>query len=134
MRTRHDSRGPISTRHRVLIVGGGFGGVYAARNLGADDRVGVTIVDRRNFHLFQPLLYQLATGTLSAGEITQPLRSMFGRRKNTSVILGEAVGLDPDRREVRLPVGGTLGYDSLVVATGGTSPRAGSRAAPTLRA
>jgi NADH dehydrogenase len=108
-------------RHRTLIVGGGFGGVYAARNLGGDRRVEVTIVDRRNFHLFQPLLYQVATGALSPSEITQPLRSMLGRRKNTTVLLGEAVALDPDRHQVRLSDGGTIGYDSLVVATGAGS-------------
>ena len=109
-------------QHRTLIIGGEFGGVYAARNLGADRRIDVTIVDRRNFHLFQPLLYQVATGALGPSEITQPLRSMFGRRKNTTVLLGEAVALDPDRREVRLSDGGTIRYDSLIVATGaGTS-------------
>ena len=108
--------------HRVLIVGGGFGGVYAARNLGADRRIEITIVDRHNYHLFQPLLYQVATGALSPSEITQPLRSMLGRGPNTTVLLGEAIGLDPDRREVRLSDCGTIGYDSLVVATGaGTS-------------
>jgi NADH:ubiquinone reductase (H+-translocating) len=111
-----------SGRHRVLIVGGGFAGVYAVRNLGGDPRIEVTLVDRRNFHLFQPLLYQVATGALSPGDITQPLRSMLGLRKNTTVLLGEAVALEPDRREVRLSDGGKIGYDSLVVATGaGTS-------------
>jgi NADH:ubiquinone reductase (H+-translocating) len=111
-----------SERHRVLIIGGGFGGLYAARNLGADRRIDVTLVDRRNFHLFQPLLYQVATGALGASEITQPLRALLGRRKNTTVLLGEAVDLEPMCREVRLSDGATLGYDTLVVATGaGTS-------------
>jgi NADH dehydrogenase len=104
--------------HRVLIVGGGFGGLYAARELGKDRRLDVTLVDRRNFHLFQPLLYQVATGALSPGEIAQPLRSILRKRKNTTVLLGEAVGLDPDRGEVRLSDGGPIGYDTLVVATG----------------
>ena len=69
-----------TTRHRVVIVGGGFGGLYAAKGLGGDARVQVTLVDRRNFHLFQPLLYQVATGALSPGEIAQPLRSILRRR------------------------------------------------------
>ena len=105
-------------RHRVLIVGGGFGGLYAARRLSRDDRVALTLVDRRNFHLFQPLLYQVATGALSPGEIAQPLRSIFRRRPNTTVLLGEAVALDPVRGEVGLSDGGPIGYDSLIVATG----------------
>jgi NADH:ubiquinone reductase (H+-translocating) len=105
-------------RHRVVVVGGGFGGLYAAKELGKDERVSVTLVDRRNHHLFAPLLYQVATGALGPGEIAQPLRSILRRNANTTVLLGEAKGLDPDRREVRLDDGGTLGYDSLVVATG----------------
>jgi NADH dehydrogenase len=107
-----------SARHRVLVVGGGFGGLYAARHLSRDDRVDVTLVDRRNFHLFQPLLYQVATGALSPGEIAQPLRSIFRKRPNTTVLLGEAVALDPDAREVGMSDGGPIGYDSLIVATG----------------
>ena len=105
-------------RHRVLIVGGGFGGLYAARRLSRDDRVTVTLVDRRNFHLFQPLLYQVATGALAPGEIAQPLRSIFRKRPNTTVLLGEACTLDPVRREVGMSDGGPIGYDSLIVATG----------------
>jgi NADH dehydrogenase len=104
--------------HRVAIVGGGFGGLYAARNLGIDPEVRVTLVDRRNFHLFQPLLYQVATGALSPGDIAQPLRSVLRKQRNTTVILGEAVGLDPDRREVLIADGGPIAYDSLIVATG----------------
>jgi len=104
--------------HRVLIVGGGFGGLNAARVLGRDPRVTVTLVDRRNFHLFQPLLYQVATGAISPGDIAQPLRSILRRRQNTTVLLGEAVGIDPDRRHVLLSDGGPLGYDTLIVATG----------------
>ena len=105
-------------RHRVLIVGGGFGGLYAARELGKDDRVEVTLVDRRNHHLFTPLLYQVATGAISPGDIAQPLRSILRRQTNTTVLLGEAVDLDPGAREVRLADGGTLPYDSLIVAAG----------------
>jgi NADH dehydrogenase len=109
---------PASVRHRVLIVGGGFGGLYAARELGKDDRVAVTLVDRRNHHLFAPLLYQVATGALSPGEIAQPLRSVLRRQANTTVLLGEAKGLDADRRELRLDDGAMLAYDTLIVATG----------------
>ena len=104
--------------HRVLIVGGGFGGLYAARELGKDERVAVTLVDRRNHHLFAPLLYQVATGALAPGEIAQPLRSILRKNPNTTVLLGEATGLDAVRRALRLNDGGTLGYDSLIVATG----------------
>jgi NADH dehydrogenase len=106
------------SRHRVLVVGGGFGGLYAARRLSRDERVDLTIVDRRNFHLFQPLLYQVATGALSPGEIAQPLRSIFRKRKNTTVLLGEAIGLEPAKREVLMSDGGPIPYDTLIVATG----------------
>ena len=104
--------------HRVTIVGGGFAGLYAARSLGIDPEVRLTLVDRRNFHLFQPLLYQVATGALSPGDIAQPLRSILRKQRNTTVILGEAVGIDPDRREVILADGGPIPYDTLIVATG----------------
>jgi NADH:quinone reductase (non-electrogenic) len=107
-----------TTRHRVLVIGGGFGGLYAARRLSRDDRVAVTLVDRRNFHLFQPLLYQVATGALSPGEIAQPLRSIFRRNPATTVLLGEAIALDPAGRSVGLSDGGPIAYDSLIVATG----------------
>jgi NADH dehydrogenase len=105
-------------RHRVLIVGGGFAGLYAARSLRSDPEVAVTLLDRRNFHLFQPMLYQVATGALSPGEIAQPLRSVLSRQRNATVILGEAVGLDVDRREVLVSDGGPIPYDTLIVATG----------------
>ena len=103
---------------RIVIVGGGFGGLYAAKGLGNDWRVEVTLVDRRNFHLFQPLLYQVATGALSPGEIAQPLRSILRKQKNTTVLLGKATRIDPDEREVILSDGGAIPYDTLVVATG----------------
>jgi NADH dehydrogenase len=105
-------------RHHVVIVGGGFAGLYAARQLGRAREVDLTVVDRRNFHLFQPLLYQVATGALSPGEIAQPLRSILRRERNTTVLLGEAVRLDPERREVILSDGGPIRYDTLIVATG----------------
>ena len=104
--------------HRVLIIGGGFGGLNAARVLGRDPRVAVTLVDRRNFHTFQPLLYQVATGAISPGDIAQPLRSILRRNANTTVLLGEAIGIDVERREVTLSDGGPVGYDTLIVATG----------------
>ena len=104
--------------HRVVIVGGGFGGLYAARGLGRDPRLSVTLVDRRNYHLFQPLLYQVATGALAPSEIAQPLRSILRRNANTTVLLGEAVGIDPERREVLLSDGGPIPYDTLIVASG----------------
>jgi NADH dehydrogenase len=105
-------------RHRVLIVGGGFGGLYAAKELGRDERVEVTVVDRRNHYLFTPLLYQVATGAVSPGDIAQPLRSILRRQRNTTVLLGEAVDVDPARREVQLSDGGPIAYDTLIVATG----------------
>ena len=105
-------------RHRVAIVGGGFGGLYAARRLGRDDRIDLTLVDRRNHHVFQPLLYQVATGALAPGEIAQPLRSILRRNRNTTVLLGEATGIDVERREVEMSDGGPIPYDTLVVATG----------------
>jgi NADH:ubiquinone reductase (H+-translocating) len=107
-----------AARHRVLIVGGGFGGLYAAKELGRDQRVEVTLVDRRNHYLFTPLLYQVATGAVSPGDIAQPLRSILRRQANTTVLLGEAVDLDPVRREVRLSDGGPIAYDTLIVAAG----------------
>jgi NADH dehydrogenase len=113
-----EAAGRRSERHRVVIVGGGFGGLYAARSLGHDPEVAVTLVDRRNFHLFQPLLYQVATGALSPGEIAQPLRSILRKQRNTTVILGEAVDLDVESHKVVLADGGPIEYDSLIVATG----------------
>ncbi|HLH00160.1 MAG TPA: NAD(P)/FAD-dependent oxidoreductase [Bryobacteraceae bacterium] len=108
----------MEAKHRVLILGGGFGGLYAAKALKRAP-VQVTLLDRRNFHLFQPLLYQVATGSLSPGEIASPLRSVFRRQQNTQVLLGEAVDLDPHRRRVILAEG-EIEYDSLIVATGST--------------
>jgi NADH:quinone reductase (non-electrogenic) len=110
---------PVSRAHRVVVVGGGFAGLYATRNLRrGGDRVDVTLVDRRNHHLFQPMLYQVATGALSPGEIAQPLRSIFRTQRNTTVLLGEAVDIDAERREITLSDGGPIPYDTLIVATG----------------
>jgi NADH dehydrogenase len=103
--------------HRVAIVGGGFGGLYAAKELGRLPGVQVTLIDKRNFHLFQPLLYQVATGTLSPADISSPLRGILSGNKNTSVLLDEVVDLDPAQQTLVLR-GGELVYDTLVVATG----------------
>ncbi len=106
----------MESRHRVVILGGGFGGLYAAKAL-ARAPVDVTLVDRRNFHLFQPLLYQVATGALSPGEIASPLRAILWRQRNTSVLMAEAVDLDASGRRLILSEG-DLAYDTLIVATG----------------
>src|ERR1700693_5084885 len=105
--------------HRVVIVGGGFGGLYAARILKRAD-IDLTLIDRRNFHLFQPLLYQVATGALSPGEIASPLRYVLNRQKNTRVLLGEVVDIDAAGRRVVLQDGSSVPYDTLIVATGST--------------
>jgi len=103
---------------RVVIVGGGFGGLYAAQALRRAP-VHLTVVDRRNFHLFQPLLYQVASGGLSPGEITSPLRYVLRRQRNTFVLLGEVVDVDVARRRLVLS-DGEIEYDVLVVAGGAT--------------
>jgi len=103
--------------HRVVILGGGFGGLNAAQKL-KHAPVEVTLIDRRNFHLFQPLLYQVATGSLSPGEIAAPLRGVLSRQKNAQVLLGEATDIDPEGKRVILRDGAAYPYDSLIVATG----------------
>ena len=106
--------------HRVVILGGGFGGLYAAKAF-RHAPVDVTLIDRRNFHLFQPLLYQVATGSLSPGEIAAPLRSVLSRHSSVRVLLDEAVSLDAEQRRVILAgeaLSGVLPYDTLIVATG----------------
>ncbi len=104
-------------RPHVVIIGCGFGGLYAARALRSAP-VTVTVVDRTNHHLFQPLLYQVATATLSPADIAQPIRFLLRKQRNTSVILDEVVGVDPDGRVVHLMEGGALSYDYLIVAAG----------------
>jgi NADH dehydrogenase len=109
--------------HRVVVVGGGFGGLPACRFL-AHRPVEVTLIDRRNHHLFQPLLYQVATGILSSGQISPPLRKVLRRHRNVRVELAEVTGFDLDRRVVHAkspfhdPV--DVPYDSLIVAAGVT--------------
>src|SRR3954454_24093620 len=114
---------PGSRDHQVVVVGGGFGGLQAALGL-RRAAVDVTLVDRRNFHLFQPLTYQVATGALSPGEIAYPLRAIFKRDRNVRVVLAEVADFDLDARELRLrsvdgvPAPDKLTYDTLIVAGG----------------
>ncbi len=103
--------------HHVVVVGGGFGGLYASKALSRDKNVFVTLIDKRNFHLFQPLLYQVATGTLSPADISSPLRSVLNHSKNTQVLMGEVLDIDPKEKKVTLH-NQELTYDSLIVATG----------------
>ena len=105
-----------SVTHRVVIIGGGFGGLTAARALKSEP-VHITLVDRRNFHLFQPLLYQVATGALSPANIAAPLRAVLKRQSNTEVLLDEVIGIDPQNRKVQL-TGSEVEYDTLIVAAG----------------
>ena len=120
---RESLSGSEPARRRVVVVGGGFGGLQAARKLGGAP-VDVTLVDRQNFHLFQPLVYQVATGALSAAEVAAPLRGVFKRQANVRVVLAEVSGFDLERRQVlldHLPNGARgerLDYDTLVVAGG----------------
>ncbi len=107
----------MADRKRVVILGGGFGGLYAAKAL-KNAPVDVTVIDRRNYHLFQPLLYQVATGSLSPGEIAAPIRSVLNKQPNTSVLLGEAIDIDPAAKAVKLKDGAVIPYDWLIVATG----------------
>ena len=122
--------------HKILILGGGFGGLVAAQTL-KHANASVTLIDKRNFHLFQPLLYQVATGSLSPGQVASPLRAVLSRQKNTEVLLGEAVDLDPNAKKVILRDGSTFPYDSLIIATGSQTSYYGNDAwrafAPSLK-
>jgi NADH dehydrogenase len=109
----------MSTTHRVVIVGGGFGGLYAAKAF-RKIPVDLTVIDRYNYHLFQPLLYQVATGSLSPGEIASPIRHILHKQRNTRVMLGEVVDIDPAAKEVVVRSGERIPYDTLVVAAGAT--------------
>jgi NADH dehydrogenase len=126
---RGEQRGPTAQppfrqallAHRVVVVGGGFGGLHAVRKLRREP-VDITLIDRRNFHLFQPLLYQVATGALSPGEIASPLRGIFKRSRNVRVLLGDVTGFDLAGRRVLAALANgddaALPYDSLIVAGG----------------
>jgi len=105
------------TRPRVVILGGGFGGLYAARALKGEN-VSVTLIDRTNHHLFQPLLYQVATATLAATSITAPIRWLLRKQRNAEVLLEEVSAIDVEARRVSFSAGGSIEYDYLIVATG----------------
>jgi NADH dehydrogenase len=117
--------------HRIVVVGGGFGGLSVARRLARADGVDVTVVDKRNFHLFQPLLYQVATGALSPGDVAAPLREVLRKSDHTRVLLGETIDVDVENRRVivrdsaasaarsgEAPAEQSIPYDTLVVAAG----------------
>ena len=106
-----------SLKHRIVIIGGGFGGVSAAQALAHAD-VEVLVIDRRNHHLFQPLLYQVATAALSPSEIAWPIRHILRRQRNAKVIMATVTGLDLANRQVLIEDGGPERYDSLIIATG----------------
>ena len=108
-----------AARQRVVIVGAGFGGLHAAEGL-AHLPVDITVVDRRNYHLFQPLLYQVALAVLSPAQIAQPIRAMLRKYKNIEVLMDEAAGIDVAAQRVQMKSGAQLAYDYLVVATGST--------------
>src|SRR5271169_3005122 len=112
--------GPLggdAVTHRVLIVGAGFGGLAVAHGLaGADVRI--TIIDQRNHHLFQPLLYQVGTATLATSEIAWPIRQLLRKRKEVTTLLAAVTGIDTAGRAVLLAEGDPLNYDTLVLATG----------------
>jgi len=110
---------PLARRPRVVIVGGGFAGLHAAKGL-ARLPVDVTVVDRRNHHTFQPLLYQVALAVLSPADIAQPIRTILRRQQNTQVLMDEVVGIDAAARRVALASGAELPYEYLVLATGVT--------------
>ena len=103
--------------HHVVIVGAGFGGLAAAHGLAGAD-VKITVIDQRNHHLFQPLLYQVGTAVLATSEIAWPIRHLLRRRPEITTLLGTAAGVDPQNRTVLLEDGGTQNYDTLVLATG----------------
>jgi NADH dehydrogenase len=103
--------------HRVVIVGAGFGGLAVAQGL-AGAQVSVTIVDQRNHHLFQPLLYQVGTASLATSEIAWPIRHLMRKRREVTTLLGVATGVDTHNRTVALDDGGAVNYDTLVLATG----------------
>jgi NADH:ubiquinone reductase (H+-translocating) len=108
-----------SSRPRVVVIGAGFGGIYAAKHLGKLP-VDVTVIDRKNHHTFQPLLYQVALAVLSPGDIAQPIRTILRDNRNTEVIMDEVVGFDPVAHRVHLKSGPQILYDYLILGTGST--------------
>lgn len=111
-----ESQTAQQSKHRVVVIGGGFGGLYAAKELGKSVAQ-VTLIDKRNFHLFQPLLYQVATGTLSPADISSPLRGILSKYRNVTVLMDEVTDLDPEHKKVMLK-NQEVEYDTLIVATG----------------
>lgn len=107
----------MKDKPKVVIIGGGFGGLQAAKDL-ANEAVDVTLIDKKNHHTFQPLLYQVATAVLSPGEIASPIRRILHKAKNVQVILGEAVGFDLEKRTVKLADDSQIEFDYLIVAAG----------------
>jgi len=107
----------LSDRPRVVIVGAGFGGLMAARGL-ARTPVDIVVIDRHNYHLFQPLLYQVATAALSPADIAEPIRVILRRQRNATVLLDEIIGIDPEGRAVKTRSGTRQAYDWLILATG----------------
>ncbi len=107
----------MDKKPKVVIIGGGFGGLWAAKAL-ANKPVDVILIDRKNHHVFQPLLYQVATAVLSPGEIAQPIRRILHKYKNIEVILGEVVSFDKENNRISLADGSEIGYDYLIVAGG----------------
>jgi len=126
----------MEKRPKVVIVGGGFGGLWAAKAL-ANKPVDVAMLDRKNHHVFQPLLYQVATAVLSPGEIASPIRRILHKAKNIEVILGEVVGFHKDAGQVEMETGTKIPYDYLIVAGGARHSYFGhddwERAAPGLK-
>ena len=110
---------PNRERSRVVIIGAGFAGIKAAQRLGKLP-VDVTIIDRKNHHTFQPLLYQVALAVLSPGDIAQPIRSILHKNRNTEVVMDEVLAIDTTARQVSLASGAIMAYDYLIVATGST--------------
>jgi NADH dehydrogenase len=113
--TVFNPRPDLDAEHRVsrdvVIIGGGFGGLTCAMELGNAPDIDVTVVDRRNHNLFQPLLYQVATAALSPADIAEPIRKTLARFKNINMIMAEVVGIDPSLRTVSLSDGDLLSYD-----------------------
>jgi NADH:ubiquinone reductase (H+-translocating) len=109
--------GSCMTKPQVVIIGAGFAGLYAARGL-ADAQVAITVVDRQNHHLFQPMLYQVATAALAPSDIASPIRSILSQQRNVEVLMGEVAEIQPDQRRILINDGSSILYDYLILATG----------------